>query len=58
MDLGDRMRRHNAGESNATRHGRPWTMIYKEEFFTRAEAMRRERYFKTGRGRDELNRLL
>jgi putative endonuclease len=56
-DLADRLRRHNAGESPATKHGLPWTLIYEEQLSTRAMACTRERYFKTGRGRDELNRL-
>ena len=56
-DLSERLRRHNAGESPATKHGLPWTLIYEEQFPTRAMACARERYFKTGRGRDELNVL-
>ena len=35
-DLSDRLRRHNAGESQATKHGLPWTLIHEEEFRTRA----------------------
>jgi predicted GIY-YIG superfamily endonuclease len=38
-------------------HGIPWSLIYMEEFATRSEAVRRERYFKTGRGREELERF-
>ena len=56
-DVQDRLRRHNAGESKATRHGIPWTLIRTETFATRAEAVRRERYYKTGRGRGELDAL-
>ena len=56
-DLKDRLRRHNAGESKATKHGAPWILIHAEEFAARSAAMRRERFFKTGRGRDELDRL-
>ncbi len=56
-DLCDRLRRHNAGESAATKFGIPWMLIHEEHFSTRAEAMARERYFKTGRGRDELDQL-
>ncbi|MBA3831184.1 MAG: GIY-YIG nuclease family protein [Chthoniobacterales bacterium] len=56
-DLSDRLRRHNGGESRATKHGLPWTLIYEEQFPTRAAAAGRERYFKTSRGRDELNQL-
>ena len=53
-DLRDRFRRHNNGESKATEHGVPWRLVHREEFPTRTEAVRRERYFKTGKGRDEL----
>jgi len=56
-DRDERLRRHNAGETKATRYGVPWTMVYSEPFATRLEAIRRERYFKAGRGRDELDRL-
>ena len=56
-NLDDRIRRHNAGESKATRHGMPWALIHSETFVTRSEAAQRERYYKTGRGRDALNKL-
>jgi putative endonuclease len=57
QDLEDRLRRHNNGESKATRHGVPWTVLHVEKFETRAAAMKKESYYKTGRGRDELNQL-
>ena len=57
-DLSGRLRRHNAGESLATKHGLPWTLIHEEKFPTRSAATARERDFKTGRGRDELNQNL
>ena len=56
--LDDRVRRHNAGEAKAARHGIPWKLVHTESFLTRREAMKKERYYKTGRGRDELYRLL
>jgi putative endonuclease len=56
-DVDERLRRHNAGHSKSTRHGAPWGLIYREIFLTRAEAERKERYYKTGRGRDELDRF-
>jgi putative endonuclease len=54
-DRDERLRRHNAGESKATQHGVPWVLVHSEEFPTRREAIARERYYKTGRGRDDLN---
>jgi len=56
-ELQERLRRHNAGDTKSTRTGVPWVMVYSEPFKTRIEAIRRERYFKTGRGREELERI-
>ena len=52
-----RIRRYNLGHSKATRHGEPWTLLHSETFSNRADATRRERYYKSGRGRDEIDRL-
>jgi len=57
-NVDERLRQHNTGQSKSTRAGRPWTLMYTEEFKTRAEAVRRERFLKTGAGRDELGRQL
>ncbi len=54
-DLERRVAEHNMGKATATKHWGPWVLVYKEGYPNRGSAMRRERYFKTGRGRDELN---
>jgi len=41
----------------ATKHGVPWILIHSESFATRREAVQRELYYKTGRGRDDLNTI-
>ncbi|HEX7517289.1 MAG TPA: GIY-YIG nuclease family protein [Chthoniobacterales bacterium] len=41
-DLDDRLRRHNAGESKATKHGIPWKLLHAENFAARSAAMTRE----------------
>jgi putative endonuclease len=56
-DVNERLRRHNFGHSKFTRHGVPWTLVHTESFSNRADATRKERYYKSGRGRDELDRL-
>jgi putative endonuclease len=56
-NIDKRVRRHNAGHSKATRSGIPWVLVHSETFANRAEAARKERYYKTGRGRDELDRF-
>ena len=50
-----RLRRHNAGVVSATKNGTPWILVLSEAFLRRSEAIMRERYFKTGRGRDEVD---
>jgi putative endonuclease len=55
QDILERIHQRNSGASKATRHGIPWQLTHTESFPTRVEAVRKERYFKTGRGRDELN---
>ncbi|MDA2914524.1 GIY-YIG nuclease family protein [Acidobacteriia bacterium AH_259_A11_L15] len=55
-DVTQRVGQHNAGVTKSTR-GQAWELVHQESFATRAEAMRRERYLKTGKGREEVRRL-
>jgi putative endonuclease len=51
MNLERRLQGHNVTESKGyTLRYRPWVLFYQEEYTTKAMAMERERYFKTGRG--------
>ena len=55
-DLKKRISRHNSEEKGSTRytHGQkgPWRLIFSEEFPTRADAMKKERFLKSGQGRE------
>ena len=53
-----RLREHNAGKSQFTRGGIPWSLIYKESFVTLSAARRRESYLKSGQGRKLLDEIL
>jgi putative endonuclease len=57
-DLQNRMFQHNSDQSRSTKNRGPWTLVHHEEFLTLAEALRRERYLKSGKGRDELKQIL
>ena len=46
QNLEDRLARHNKGFSKSTKFGVPWEIIYIEEFATRSEAIKREKYLK------------
>lgn len=58
QDLNRRLAEHNAGQSKSTRRGRPYTLEYYEVLSTRSEALKREKYLKTGKGREELAVIL
>jgi putative endonuclease len=52
-DLKRRLNEHNEGtHGKYTKNKGPWELLYFEEFKTREEALRREKYLKTGAGRD------
>ena len=49
-----RLQEHNAGRSKATKHRRPFKLLFTEEFNTSKEAKHREVWWKTGAGRRKL----
>lgn len=50
-DLKSRINKHNKGEVYATRDRRPLELVYYEACQNKANAIKREKYFKTGFGR-------
>ena len=51
-----RLDEHNNGLVKSTRNRRPLELIYNEEFENKADASARERFFKSGKGREYLDR--
>ena len=58
QDLERRLREHEQGIAGYTRNRGPWELIYEERLETRSEAMIRERFLKSGQGREWLKRKL
>jgi len=54
----EKLREHNYSTGKWTRGYTPFKLVYHETFNTKFEALRRERFFKTGDGRRVLNRIL
>ena len=54
----ERVKRHNQGDYAFTKKYRPWTIVYTEPYKSRSAAIKRERYLKTGIGREEVKRIL
>jgi len=57
-NLSDRINRHNSGRSKATKAGRPWKLMYVEEFNSRADAMKREFFIKNKKSREFIIKLI
>ncbi|MEQ8520226.1 MAG: GIY-YIG nuclease family protein [Cytophagales bacterium] len=57
-DLTKRVKEHNSGKSKSTAPYRPWKLIYQEAFPDYKKARIREKWLKSGVGRDYLNKIL
>ena len=51
-DVNRRLEEHNSGKNKTTKPYRPFSLILTEQFETRAEARKREKYLKSGSGRE------
>lgn len=56
-NLERRFGQHNNGQVQSTKHYLPFNIIFKEFFKTRAEARIKEKYFKSGCGKEFLKSL-
>ena len=55
-NLENRLSEHNEGRSTYTKRGTNLRIAYREEFGTRTEAGKREKYFKNNAGKEWLRR--
>jgi putative endonuclease len=53
-DLAKRLKEHNSGKTKSNKAFIPWEIIYTEEFNSQEEALKREKYLKSGSGREFL----
>ena len=58
QDLERRIVEHNTGLVKSTKNRIPLKVIYFERFENKAEAMNREKFFKSGKGREFLMNIL
>jgi putative endonuclease len=57
-DLQERLFEHRNGLVKSIKNRRPLNLIHTEEFETKTEALKREKFFKSGQGREYLNKIL
>ena len=53
-DINRRLAEHRSGKSKWTKRGSSWELMYSEEYQSRSEAMKREKWLKSGVGREWL----
>ena len=53
-----RIKEHNDGKTKSTKGFRPWILVYSEVVSTREEARKREKYLKSGCGKEFLKLIL
>lgn len=53
-----RLNQHSQGIVKSTKNRRPLKLIHTEKFSDKKDAIKREKYYKTGAGREELKRIL
>ena len=56
-DLQRRLQQHNSGKTKSIKSKIPYILIYSEEFLTREESIKREKYFKSASGRRYMKKL-
>lgn len=47
-----RLKQHNSGKTQSTKPYKPWVLVFTESFENRFEARDREKYLKSGIGRE------
>lgn len=57
-NLEERVKEHNNNTTRWTGKREPWKLVYFEEYGDKTEAYRRERFFKSGKGREYLKTKL
>lgn len=55
-NLDNRINEHNRGKTKSTKGYKPWELFYYEVFDSKEEAIKREKFFKSGAGREFLKR--
>lgn len=53
-----RLKQHNMGKTTSTKGYIPWELVYFEELENRVAARKREKYFKSGSGKEYLKNWL
>ena len=53
----ERLKEHNSGSNKYTSRNTPFQILYSETYLTKIEAIKRERFLKSGKGREFLDSI-
>jgi putative endonuclease len=53
-----RLKEHNKGKTKSTKAFIPWKLVFTQECRTRTEARIKEKYYKSGSGREKIKKLI
>ena len=57
-NLQQRLAEHNSGKTRYTSRKRPWNIVYFEEFVSKSDALKREKFLKAQRNRQFYRKLI
>ncbi len=57
-NLERRLKEHNAGKTKSTKGYIPWTLVFQEEVNERSLARKREKYLKSGCGKEFIKNII
>jgi len=57
-NLRKRFREHQKGKVKSTKHRRPFSLVFYEAFIGKEDTIRREKYFKTSKGKTSLKLII
>lgn len=57
QNIEKRLKEHNSGKTSSTKFYAPWRLIYFEEFSNRDDARKKEKFLKSGQGRDFIKQI-
>ena len=57
-DPDERLKQHNNGYEKTTKPYRPFVIVLREEYPNRVEARKREKFLKTGAGKEYIRRII
>jgi len=57
-DITIRLKQHNSGYTKSTKPYKPWKLLFFETYSTKIEAINREKFLKTGKGRAFIKKYL